>query len=704
MQKPAATLETGGQRDRQQDAAPEPARSPGGGAMKFVHTSGSRPLNGFTIKRGIGVGGFGEVYFAVSDAGKEVALKRIQRNLEVEVRGVTQCLNLKHINLIALYDVRYDDDGGAWVVMEFVAGETLREILDRYPQGMSVAEALRLFRGIASGVGYLHDHGIVHRDLKPGNIFYDDDTVKIGDYGLSKFISCSRRSGQTESVGTFHYMAPEIGKGVYGKEIDIYALGVMLYEMVTGRVPFDGESSQEIIMKHLTADPEVNDVPEPFRTVVRRALRKDPEQRYSSVAEMVAALETPPVRIANEQEPIVAAVTGDTVASDVMYIGPDGSSEGDMVFGPVRENAESGTVGRVHRRAAAGSMALDSEPIARTVRSSCDNVRQRWNNSKLSTAVKMALLITGLIIVILNSEWLVPVALVLAVPYVIYLAVRALVRSVAVTPANAVPPIPAEPHRSAVAAAAPQAAASATVAHPPTTTPASVRTATKLHKSRQAALRAALARQPLSQHTADLLGAMLTAAIVVAVLGLVILTAGGRSTVETWSYYAWLAIVSTTVSWSVLTLSKYWQRHDVDEVWRRFTLLAVGMAAGAGAFALQHVLMLDFGASNIGAFSIHDVPAAMFGNGRPLLPAYLLYFAGLLVALRWWKQADPLRSSRLSLVATGVCLFVAWMLPFPEPLGIMTAATTSLAVQMSAPWLSQARRAELGKQTQENLV
>ena len=117
---------------------------------------------------------------------------------------------------------------------------------------------LRWFDGIAQGVAYLHDHGIVHRDLKPGNIFLDQGTVKIGDYGLSKFISCSRRSGQTESVGTFHYMAPEIGLGRYGKEIDIYALGILLYEMLSGHVPFEGESSQEIIMKHLTTPPNLD--------------------------------------------------------------------------------------------------------------------------------------------------------------------------------------------------------------------------------------------------------------------------------------------------------------------------------------------------------------------------------------------------------------------------------------------------------------
>ena len=244
------------------NAAPERAAAakPAGG-IKFTFASGIRPFDGYTLKRGIGRGGFGEVYFATTDAGKELALKHVERNLEVELRGASQCLNLKHPNLIDLYDIRYDEQGDAWVVMEYVAGASLKDTIDRNPNGLPQDQVNFWFRGIASGVAYLHDHGIVHRDLKPGNIFEDQGYIKVGDYGLSKFISCSRRSGQTESVGTFHYMAPEIGKGVYGKEIDIYALGVILYELLTGRVPFDGESSGEIIMKHLTADPDLSAVP-----------------------------------------------------------------------------------------------------------------------------------------------------------------------------------------------------------------------------------------------------------------------------------------------------------------------------------------------------------------------------------------------------------------------------------------------------------
>ena len=104
--------------------------------MKFTYPSGSTPLDGYTIKRGIGIGGFGEVYFALSDAGKEVALKRIQRNLDVELRGVRQCLNLKHVNLISLWDIRSNDIGESWVVMEYVPGPSLRDVVEANQTGM----------------------------------------------------------------------------------------------------------------------------------------------------------------------------------------------------------------------------------------------------------------------------------------------------------------------------------------------------------------------------------------------------------------------------------------------------------------------------------------------------------------------------------------------------------------------------------------
>jgi hypothetical protein len=261
--------------------------------MKFIYNSGQRPLDGYTIKRGIGRGGFGEVYYAVSDGGKEVALKLVRGgNQEIELRGMAQCLNLKHPHLVSLYDMRTDPQGDHWVIMEYIAGEPLSVVLSRHPHGLPVELAQQWFLALSKAVGYLHDHGIVHRDLKPANIFIESGLVKVGDYGLCKFISGSQRTAQTQSVGTVHYMAPEISTGNYNKQIDVYAAGIILYEMLTGRVPFDGESAGEILMKHLTTPPDLSKLSADFVPVVGKALAKNPIHRYGSMAEMAKVVET----------------------------------------------------------------------------------------------------------------------------------------------------------------------------------------------------------------------------------------------------------------------------------------------------------------------------------------------------------------------------------------------------------------------------
>lgn len=255
--------------------------------MPFTFKHGDRPLDDYTVQRAVGGGGFGEVYYAISDGGREVALKYLKSNPHIELRGVSHCINLKSPHLVSIFDVKKSAEGEYFVIMEYCSGPSLRDLLIAEPNGFGPQKAAFFTREIAKGLAYLHDRGIVHRDLKPGNIFYDDGYVKIGDYGLSKFISVSRHSAQTASVGTVHYMAPEIGSGNYSKGVDIYALGVMLYEMLLGRVPFDGSTMGEVLMKHLTAQPAVDALPEPFGRVIRRALQKDPKDRYQSVDEMV---------------------------------------------------------------------------------------------------------------------------------------------------------------------------------------------------------------------------------------------------------------------------------------------------------------------------------------------------------------------------------------------------------------------------------
>jgi hypothetical protein len=259
--------------------------------LKFTYRSGHRPLDGFTLKRGVGQGGFGEVYFGVSDGGKEVALKLLRGHTDAELRGIGHCLNLKHPNLVHLYDLRTDARGDKWVVMEYVFGESLAHVINRHPHGLPAELAREWFAALGRGVGYLHDQGVVHRDLKPANVFVEHGGLKVGDYGLSRRMSGSEREAVTRGVGTPHYMAPEVKNGNYGRSVDVYACGVILYEMLTGHPPFDGETPAEVLMKHQLDAPDLSKVAAAVRPVLAKALDKDPARRFATVPELARAVE-----------------------------------------------------------------------------------------------------------------------------------------------------------------------------------------------------------------------------------------------------------------------------------------------------------------------------------------------------------------------------------------------------------------------------
>ena len=664
------------------------------GAARFIYPSGARPLPGITIKRGVGHGGFGEVYYALTDGGKEVALKLIRRNLEVELRGVRHCLNLKHPHLLAIFDLRRDDQGDHWVVMEYVTGESLEEVLAAHPHGLPVDQALVWFHGMAAGVAYLHDHGVVHRDLKPANIFSDQGIVKVGDYGLSKFISCSRRSGHTESVGTVHYMAPEIANGRYGKEIDIYALGVILYEMLTGRVPFEGESVGEVLMKHLTTPPDVSMLSEPFRGVVARALEKDPARRFASVEQMVAGLPRP-------------------VQPELLTRTPFGDAgRGNAPTLP----GQSASAGR------SPGQWLTDEPIFRSLAGLWRKAVDAWNQSK-NTPVKIGLLAAGLIVLLIFAHGLLPIALMALVFYAAYAMVRGILRVVFPRPAvPAAPPGPygpagSSPRRAPVSAppfppGPPPWRGPPGEAAPPVFDGLADQGSRRPHVPPGEAGRAfvgqpsreALVLKPWRHRLAGLLGSMLAAAPVVLVMTVVmVLVNGYRGLEPRLEQAAWLAMIGLVGTWAVLIPGKFWEGTSGDAMVRRFMQLVIGLAVGAGAYAaatgLQVALPLD---GDFSPRSPLNAPTLFYGpGGQPHLMAFLAVFATLFAVIGWWRQCDPLRPARMGLWSIIVSVALAWLAAviwrFPPTWLMMVACIMSVAIQLCSPWVPRDARRFLGK-------
>lgn len=668
-------MEQAEQSDQFEETIESPHDSPmKRGPIKFAYSSGSQPLSGFTIKRGVGVGGFGDVYYATSDAGKEVALKRIQRNLDVELRGVRQCLNLKHVNLVSLYDIRFDEDGQAWVVMEYVSGENLQDVIERNPNGMPIDQVEKWFYGIMHGVAYLHDHGIVHRDLKPGNIFIDNGVVKIGDYGLAKFISCSRRSGQTESVGTFHYMAPEIGLGKYGKEIDVYALGILLYEMLTGSVPFEGESSQEIIMKHLTAHPELSRLPAKFRRIVSKALNKDPERRYRCVGELLEAIS----KVSDPQLPRLEPEEPTITAQVVQNVRPE-------------------------------------EPIARALKDMAVQIRQKWQSANLTTPMRVVLTVIMVLFLLGLSIPIIEATIVLGVVYAGYYLIWYLATSNAMKQApkpSSQDQTPIEPavESDAAVEAEPVAYAQAVVSSQPVANATPYRPVKPISRAElNDSLRDELGAKGFFQHMRELTGSMLMASVVSIVLCVVTLLIGSEGlegTIHQWGpLYAWMTISTVICAWSILLLSKFWESTAGDQALRRFCMLATGLVVGFLSSGLADGLLLEPTYLISDFDGLNDIFEDRFDalyetDGSPKTLAYMGYFGCLFVAFRWWLNADPIRSSRMSLFSTAVAILGAILVHaiIPLPKAFLVAATTAIAVQLSAPWIDTARRKRLKKE------
>ncbi|HEX5268012.1 MAG TPA: protein kinase, partial [Acidimicrobiales bacterium] len=211
-------------------------------------------------------------------------------------REAVAAARLNHPNVVAVYDTGADADLGGYIVMELVPGPSLRQLI-KSDGALPVEQAVEVAGQVATALEFAHSRGVVHRDVKPANVLLSADGVKVADFGIAKAVLDADDLTQTNlMLGTARYLAPEQVEGrPLDARSDVYALGVVLYEMLCGRAPFDADSDLALAVKHLTAEPgppsEVNPaVPPWLDAVVMTALAKDPDRRFQSAAALHQAL------------------------------------------------------------------------------------------------------------------------------------------------------------------------------------------------------------------------------------------------------------------------------------------------------------------------------------------------------------------------------------------------------------------------------
>ncbi len=268
----------------------------------------------YRIERELGEGGMATVYLAEDvKHDRKVAVKVLRPELAAVIGAdrflaeIKTTANLQHPHILPLHDSG-EAGGTVFYVMPFVEGESLRDRLDREQQ-LPVDEALGIAREVADALDYAHRHGVIHRDIKPENILLHDGRALVADFGIA--LAVSRSEGGTRltetgmSLGTPHYMSPEqaMGEREITAKSDVYALGCILYEMLTGEPPFAGPTAQAVIARVLTEEPrsltlQRRTVPPHVEAAVRTALSKLPADRFASAAQFSEALVNPAVATA----------------------------------------------------------------------------------------------------------------------------------------------------------------------------------------------------------------------------------------------------------------------------------------------------------------------------------------------------------------------------------------------------------------------
>lgn len=259
----------------------------------------------YEVRKLIGEGGMANVYLGYDTIlERDVAIKVLRGDLADDEKFVRRFRReaqsaslLNHPNIVQIYDVG-EDDGNFYIVMEFIKGQTLKQLIKKRGK-LSVPETIDIMSQLTDGLAHAHDSYIIHRDIKPQNIMIlDDGMVKITDFGIAMAINASDLTQTNSVMGSVHYLPPEqaSGKGSTIKS-DIYSLGIMMYEMLAGVMPFRGETAVEIAMKHLKNPmPSVikanETVPQSVENIVLKATAKNPKNRYNNVRELYDDLKT----------------------------------------------------------------------------------------------------------------------------------------------------------------------------------------------------------------------------------------------------------------------------------------------------------------------------------------------------------------------------------------------------------------------------
>ena len=269
--------------------------------------TGKRLDGRYEIHELLGVGGMAVVYRAYDTIDDRMVAIKI---LKDEFSGNSDFLRrfrneskaiavLSHPNIVKVYDVSFGDRI-QYIVMEYVDGITLKQYLDQHKEtAVPWKEALHFTTQILWALQHAHEKGIVHRDIKPQNIMLlQDGTIKVMDFGIARFARSETRTMTDKAIGSVHYIAPEQARGdVTDERADIYSVGVMLYEMLTGRLPFEADNAVSVAIMQLQANPtlprDINpDIPEGLQEITMKAMQKAPSQRYQSAAEMLQDIET----------------------------------------------------------------------------------------------------------------------------------------------------------------------------------------------------------------------------------------------------------------------------------------------------------------------------------------------------------------------------------------------------------------------------